>query len=277
MPGLAILNPRRATSKRRRRRNAGRTRGGTKRRRKMTAKQLRYFGPRKSKKKTAGAKGKVIIVESNPKGRAMAKRRRRKHRKTRKAKFFSNPRRRFRRNPRTPGASFLNNTLVPAAIGAAGAVGVDLLLGNMPMPWQFRRGPMLPLVRIGLALLVGAAVGAVSNREAGEEAAAGGVIVTLYGLGRNFFLARMPGFGMARYVPLNGMGNMVRQVRRPGNMKRYVPLNGMGRGLGLRGQPPMQPPGMLLRPAGGGNMGLGYVNPARTSRMNRGLMRYMGN
>lgn len=251
MPALAIMNPRR----RRRKARVTVKRRNPKRRRKMTAKQLKIFGPRKGKR----AKGKVIIVESNPKGARMAKRKRRGRKRTRK--FFGNPKRvrRYRRNPRVPGAGLFKNTMVPALIGAGGALGVDVLLGNFPLPPQFRYGPMLPITRIALALLVGAAVGAMSNSEAGEEAAAGGVIVTLYGVAKNWMVSRMPNFQMGRYVPLNGMGRQAVMVRRvnPGagqpGMARYVPL----RAASL-------PPAMMNRPGGGMNMRV--FNPARMTR-----------
>ena len=258
MPALAILNPRAKKSSRRRRR-AGR--------RPMTAKQLRYFGPRKARnvRRRAAASSEDKI---NPKGTRMAKRRRRnsvKRRHRRRVKFLSNPRRRYRRNPRTPGAGLVTNTLVPAAVGAAGAIATDFLMGALPIPWMFRRGPMLPITRIGLSLLLGAGAAAVWNEEVGAEIAAGGTIVTLYGLGRNWMTNQGWGGGgwggMSRYVPMNGMAIAPRRR----TMRRYVPMNG-----GPNSIPLNAPPNMFQR----GARGLGYMNPARTSR---GAMRYFGN
>ena len=236
MAPLMIVNPRRKAAK--------------KRRRKMTAKQLKYFGPRKGKKKkkARAKKAKVIVIAANPKGTTVAKKTRR-HRKHKKV-FTHNPkRRRYRRNPRSIEKGFINNTLVPAAIGAAGAVGTDMLVNYLPLPIQFKTGPLLPVLKIAAALLVGMAVGAVSNREAGEEAAAGGVIVTLYSLAQGFRLAQNGQMG--RYTP----------------MRRYAPMQGL-------------PPGALKRPGGGANMrGLGYTNPARISppggMPSRANMRYL--
>ena len=95
---------------------------------------------------------------------------------------------------------------------------------------------MLPVLKIGAALLVGMAVGAVSSREAGEEAAAGGVIVTLYTISKGFVTANLPGPQMQRYAPMN----------------RYAPMGYL-------------PAGAMQRPGGATNMrGLGYQNPART-------------
>jgi hypothetical protein len=234
MAQLMLLNPRRA-----------RKAGPSKRRRKMTAKQLKYFGPRKSRtargaptkrKAKKAAKPSIVIVSQNPRGKtAVAKKRRQS--KSRKAKVFTHKAvRRFRRNPRSIEKGFVNNTLVPAAIGAAGAFGADMLLSYLPIPQQYRSGPLLPVLRIAAALLVGAAVGALSSREAGEEAAAGGVIVTLYGLARGYIPQAGAGAGgqMGRYVP----------------MQRYVPMRG-------------NPPALMNRGADPTRAGLGYMNPAR--------------
>lgn len=250
MAPLMILNP-----KARRTRKASKTK---KRRRKMTAKQLKFFGPRRAKKaakkKRKKARAKVIIVSSNPRGKAVAKRKRRSHGRKHRKVFTHNPRtkrRRYRRNPRSIEAGFTKNTLVPAAIGAAGAIGTDMLVGYLPIPPQYKQGAMLAVLKIAASLAVGYAVGAVSNRSAGEEAAAGGVIVTLYGLARGYMGNAVPG-GMNRYVP----------------MQRYVPMRGMGYG----------PPQMLNRgsdrnPAGA----LGYLNPARVAgpMPSRGMARFM--
>ena len=246
MPALAILNPR----------SKGRTRrarsGGRKRRRSMTAKQLKFFGPRKKRKaatrrKKARAKPAVIIVKSNPKGTSMAKKRR--HSRRRKAaKPFTHRRvKRYRRNPRSLEAGFFKNTLAPAAIGAGGAIASDYLLSMAPIPQQYKTGYVGLALKIGASLLVGAAVGAVSNREAGEEAAAGGVIVTLYQMSRGFLA-----------------GNT---AAAPAAMSRFA-MSGYAPGPMNRGQGAFAP----RMP------GLGYTSPARQGIrppvMPRGLMRY---
>jgi hypothetical protein len=218
---LMVLNPRG-------RKSAGRK----KRHRKMTAKQLRYFGPKKSRK-AKKAKAKVVIIESNPKRKrrnAVAKKRHRTRAtaKTRR-RFRSNPRaarRRFRRNPIGSGAAgFLGGTLMPAAIGAGGALAVDLAIGNLPLPASMKTGAMLPMVRIAAALGVGMLVGMAGGEEAGSEAAAGGIIVTVYSLMKNYMATSMPSVRMARYV---SMGAIVRRRRRMARMARYVKMNGLG-------------------------------------------------
>src|SRR5215472_6211535 len=165
MAHMMVLNPRK-------RRKHGR--------RRMTAKQRMYFGKRR-KRKT-----KVVTLETNPRRRRRKHRRRAHHRRrsrsffsnpraSRRRRFARNPRRRFRRNP-IGGSSltgFLTGTLAPAAFGAAGALGIDALIANVALPQQLMQGPALPIVRIGAALLLGAAIGALSDRQTGEAVAAG--------------------------------------------------------------------------------------------------------
>lgn len=236
MPALAILNPR-SKSRTRRARSGGR------KRRPMTAKQLKFFGPRKSRKiasrRKAKAKPSVVIVQSNPKGTSMAKKRH--HRRRKAAKPFTHAKR-YRRNPRSIEAGFVKNTLEPAAIGAAGAIAANYLLTAVPLPAQYKTGVFGFVAQVAAAMAVGFAVGKISNREAGEEAAAGGVIVAVIGLARGFLPANMTA-GMARYVP----------------MQRYVPMAAWGNA-------PMNRPQ--------GRPGLGYANPARIAGPSRSQMRF---
>jgi hypothetical protein len=244
----------------------------------MTAKQLKYFGPRKSRAATrrrrrAGKKSEVVILSQNPRRRHMAKRRRR-HSKRRRL-FARNPRRRvrrFRRNPISSTQGFLGETFMPAVAGAAGAVGADLLLGMLPTPMMWQGGPgTQTLARILASLGVGWLVGAVTTEKYGADAAAGGIIVALYQLFRPWASQNLP-FRMARYVPL---GAVLRRRGR-GRMRRYVPMKGMRRG-GAGNM--MGPAGAtrLRNRAGLGLKGMGrvgaYNSPARTSGPNGGLGR----
>jgi hypothetical protein len=219
MPALMVFNPRR--------KRKGARRGA----RKMTAKQLRYFGSRRqreavggSRRRSSARKGRgpreVVIMSANPRRKATMSKVRRRNKVRR---FRNNPRRSFRRRTfrRNPigfsAGDFISNTLVPGVMGALGAVGVDLAIGNLPLPASMKQGTMLPIVRIGGALLIGGIAGMVINPKVGEEVAAGGVIVTLYSLIKNFMTKNMPNVTMARYVPMHGMG---RGVRGMGNIRR---------------------------------------------------------
>ena len=275
---LMLLNPRRA------RKSSGRS--GARRRRKMTAKQLRYFGPRRSRSKASRrrAKPEVVIVSQNPKRRSSVAKHKRRHR--RRKHYSRNPRRahrrHYRRNPIEGTATgFLSGTLVPAAIGAMGAIGVDIAIGSLPLPASMKTGTMLTLTRIGGALGIGFLLGMIAGEDAGAEAAAGGIIVTIYSVAKTYIQQNFTSITMARYVPLAA-------IRRRRRMARYIRLHGMGavlrrrrvlRGMARVKRPNQQMPVRLK--ARGGMRGLGYINPARTSgprggpRFNRGMMRYI--
>lgn len=278
MPLLMIGNPRPKSKKRKVR---VRTRAGV---RTMTAKQAKYFAPRRGR----GTVEKVILSE-NPRRKSVAKKvRRRKARKatttrrrTRRT-FARNPirrsmrrrartggvrRRRFRRNPipRSIGG-FLNNSLMPAAVGAAGAIGVDILLGNLlpSMPATLQQPNVLPFLRIGSALAVGLLVGMVSP-SAGAQAAAGGMIVTVYQLAKSWLASNAPNVRMARYVPMNRyvkrrLGIVRRGPRRARN--NILPIT--NRFASMKGNP-------VTRSRQGR---IGYLQPARLLT-NNGMARYV--
>lgn len=194
----------------------------------------------------------------------MAKRRKRRA-SSKRRRFNRNPirssRRRFRRNPIEGGAgSFFGGTFIPAAIGAAGAVGTDIALGYFPVPQQFRTGMGGAIVRVFASLGIGWLVGAMSNERTGAEAAAGGIIVTLYQILRPWSAQNLP-LRMSRYVPMAGMGN--RRRRRMNGIPRAVtvPPNMRGR-IGNR-------PRRVRRMAA-------FANPARQAGgMTPVMMRYI--
>jgi hypothetical protein len=240
------------------------------RRRKMTAKQLKYFGPRRkrraasSRRSTSSAR-KVVIVSSNP------RRKRRHHRRRSTGLFGLNPRRarrvsrrRFKRNPTSMTTRrFRRNpinvqgAIMPAAIGAGGAIAVDYLYSVLLPNAPTLQGPvMTPLVRMGLAFLVGWGVEAVAGAKAGADAAAGGLVVAMYGLANNTLGAALMGgpapagvAGLGRY-----MGAGPRRFRRA------------RLGAGPYSQTKFR---MMRNGAAGGGSRLGYMGPAPT------LGRYM--
>src|SRR4030042_6898277 len=83
----------------------------------------------------------------------------------RKHRRKANKTRRYRRNPsggRFNMTTFSRNTLMPSAIGAAGALGLDILMGFLPLPDNLKMGPMRNVVRVvgavGLGMLAGMVV-----------------------------------------------------------------------------------------------------------------------
>ena len=196
----------------------------------------------------------------------------------RRRRFRRNPIRRFRRNPIVQHG-FMNNTLVPSAIGAAGAVAVDYLAGVLNLPASMQGTIMTPLVRVGLSIAVGMGVEAVSNSKNGQDAAAGGIIVALYGLfsqtlagsplfggaggtaGYGYGYGGAYGTGAGMFGAQPGMARYLGFMKNRNLRPRANVLNGLGAGGG----------GSKFRPSRGqgGSNRLGYIGPART------LGRYM--
>lgn len=183
---LALVgNPRR-----KRRKGAKRRRSG--KRRKMSALQLKYFGPKgnrkTSKKRRKRRKSAALAVSSAPVRRS--KRRRSGRRRNRRS---SGGRRmaRLSFNPK----SFLNDTLMPASIGAAGALALDaaLTFASPYIPAQLNTGIARSGVKIAGAIGIGMIAGMIGGKRLGEQAMAGAVIVTMYDLLKPFAAGVIPG------------------------------------------------------------------------------------
>ena len=192
----------------------------------------------------------------------MAKKRRR-HRRHR-LKFLSNPkRRRFRRNPTEGG--FMAGTIRPAAVGAAGAILSNYLQSLVPLFPQYQAGIMGPVIQIGYAMVVGKGVEAFAGQQAGEEAAAGGIVLALYSL----FTGLLGGTslvggqqGMSRYLGyLRRNPQLLQAVNQRRALRGLQPINMRPR-MGLAGNPmavgvlPMQR-----------QFGLGATSPNTQTRM----------
>ena len=131
--------------------------------------------------------------------------------------------------------------LVPAAIGAGGALAVNGLVNHVPLPDALKLGRMIYVTRFGLAVLLGTFGKQlpVIGKYAGDMAR-GAMIVTMTDLGKELSLqagVNLSGTGYvgpARVVSRRGarpLPNNVRMLPRGNNrMNMYVP-SGM-RGIG---------------------------------------------
>lgn len=108
--------------------------------------------------------------------------------------------RRYRRATRGFNVkSFANNTLMPAAIGGIGAVGLDVILAMLPLPAAVKTGPMKPIAKIAGAVGLGMIAGMVAGRKFGEQVTAGAVTVTLYEMIKGFVQKTMPTVPLSYY------------------------------------------------------------------------------
>jgi len=195
MAELMLVNPRRRRRVTRARRNP------RKARRHMTALQRKYFGPRRKKRTTRRRRTETLAV--NPR-----RTRRRTHRRMTH----------LRRNPRRSlgmGSmkGFINSTLVPASVGALGALGTDIVIGYVApyLPASLNSGIALSLVKIAGAVGVGYAAGMFMGRKYGEEAMAGAITVQLFDIVKGYMQGAMPslpisGYNMGWVSPAPQMG-----------------------------------------------------------------------
>jgi hypothetical protein len=112
---------------------------------------------------------------------------------------------RVRRNPLRLGGfnfgSFMRNNLMPAGIGAIGAIGVDVTLAyvNPMLPPVLQSGLPRTAVKIAGAVVVGMVAGKVMGRKFGEDVTAGAITVTLYDLIKGYVAQMMPGLPLSEY------------------------------------------------------------------------------
>ena len=144
-----------------------------------------------------------------------------------------NPRRRkrrfrlhgYRHNP-SP-MNFIKQNVMPATVGAGGALGLDVLLGfaSPYLPAIVSTGPMRPVVRLAGAIGLGMIATKVGGRKLGEQVAAGAITVTIYDVLKGIVKSVAPTLSLGEYeYPMMGYYSPGMQV---GNeMGQYV--NGMG-------------------------------------------------
>lgn len=94
--------------------------------------------------------------------------------------------------------NFAKDTLMPSAVGAVGALGLDLLLGYIPLPAALNTPMTRPLVHIAGAIGMGMIAGKMVSRRVGEQVATGALVVTMYNMLKGFVATAMPN------LPLSG-------------------------------------------------------------------------
>lgn len=185
MAELMLVNPRR-----KKRRSGGR------RRRKMSALQRQYFGG--GRKRRRSRRRRVAALASAPVATRRSRRRRlggvRRSRRRGRSMGLGGGGRAF-------SLQGVMRDIVPASIGAAGALGVDIAMGYVrPMLPAGLSGPLIdPLIKIGGAIGVGFVAGKVMGRRFGEQVTAGALTVAMYGIIKGFIQQAAPGL-VSEYV-----------------------------------------------------------------------------
>lgn len=166
MPTAMVVNPARKRRKKRARTKGGRYKKTTRRRNPIAA-----------------------IAAANP------KRRRRRGRS--KSRTY-----RRRRNPAGFNLqAFATKRLMPALIGGAGGLGLDIIMAQLPIPENLKTGPMAPLVKGIGAIGMGMVAGMVVGRQTAEQVLSGALTVVAYGALKDFVATSMPNIQLSA-VPM---------------------------------------------------------------------------
>ena len=171
--------------------------------------QLLLINPKKRRKTRA----------SNPKRRRRTRRTaapiaRRRHRRRhnpimslaprRHRRRRSNPivgRRRHHRRRRNPISSgSIMSVIKPTFQGVAGALIVDLIMGNVPIPVSLKTGPVRHLVKGALAVGLGMIAKNFAGRAMAQEMAQGAMIVTFHDAAKEMLATALPTLKLGEYA-----------------------------------------------------------------------------
>lgn len=173
--------------------------------RKMTAKQAKYFAPRRKRSSGRRRKRAASAAPAPRRSRRKSARRSAAYTPARKT------RRRSRRGVRsflrsTSGSVGIKGTLVSAAVGGAGALALDVIYGYLPIPANLKTGAFAPLVKLGAVIGIGILASRFMRGRAGLVKTAVGAAVTIqaYNFLKAQVQARLPTVPLGEYV--SGVG-----------------------------------------------------------------------
>lgn len=147
---------------------------------------LMLYNPTKKRRKSAKRRkstkrrNPVSLASVNPKRRRTAKR------------ATSSRRRSNRGGGKMTLKKLVNNAFVPAAIGGAGALALDVAWGALPIPTQVKTGTIAPFAKLAGAVALGFGARALAGKDIGDRVLVGAVTVGAYGFLKNFLQRTMP-------------------------------------------------------------------------------------
>lgn len=169
------------------------------------ANELLLVNPRRRRRKASPKRRRTTRRRRNPNGigpyAAVARRRTAPVRRRRRNPVTVARRRRYR-NPNGRGMNvrnIVNNMVMPAATAGAGAVGLDILWGFMPLPPDLKTGPMRHLVKGIGAIVLGQITGMVVGKRLGDNMAMGALTVTFHDAFRDIIAQTMPQVPLGYY------------------------------------------------------------------------------
>lgn len=188
MSELMIINPIKGRS---RRRKAGK---------RSVAHLKKYWFKKGRKSRKLESKGIPVMAKRRRKRRVFRARKNPivRHRRHHVARVHRR-KRRYLSNPIKSPLSFAKAQLMPSAIGAVGALGLDIVLGMIPLPDSLKTPTVRPFIRLAGAVGLGMLASSFLDKSKGEAIAAGAITVTLYDVLKGFVATQMPTLNLSGY------------------------------------------------------------------------------
>lgn len=136
----------------------------------------------------------------NPKKR----KRKGKSKKRRVTKSRRKVSRRYKRNPLNTGG--IVKQVTGAVIPAAGAIGLDVVYGYLPIPDRFKNGALRHVVKGAAAIGLGMLVSQFAKKQLGNDIAQGALTVIMYNAGRDLAGRFMPNLNLGIYDDDDDLG-----------------------------------------------------------------------
>lgn len=145
---------------------------------------------------------------------------------------------RRRRNPirRKGVGGMIQSTIMPAALAGAGAVGLDVIWGYLPVPDQLKTGPMRYVAKAAGAIGLGMLAAMVTKKSTADQLASGAMTVVMYQAMKDGMTRFAPNIPMGEYLSEYDSMGYYGSGMNPGEMGEYMSLtdqSGAGSGFGL--------------------------------------------
>jgi len=107
-------------------------------------------------------------------------------------------RRSYRRNPAR--VNLMRDAIMPAATGAAGAIGLDVLWGFLPIPENLKMGPVRHLAKAAGAVGLGMIAEKMLGRRQGQQITIGALTVAIHGAMKEGLMQVAPQLVLDEYL-----------------------------------------------------------------------------
>lgn len=159
--------------------------------------QMLLVNPRKRRKRRASSKARKVRVRRRRRAAPVAVRRRKRNPSARRHRRVR-ARRHYRRNPIGLNLRGVQGQVMDAAVGAGGALALDIALGYLPIPENLRTGAAAPLIKGIVAIALGMVASKVIKSSTATKMTQGALTVMLHGIFRET---------AGRYMPTVQMGD----------------------------------------------------------------------